>query len=698
MNLFPTQFLDVNHAHVFCGIGGGAKGFNAGQARVGQTQARMRCLGGIDVDARAIRNFEKLAKAPGTVLDLFAADQYRRFHGHEPPDGWREATPDDIRRAFQHAHPHLLFLSAPCKGFSGLLAEAVSRSGRYQALNELTLRGIWLTLEAFKDDPIELIAFENVPRIRTRGAYLLDQIEALLQAYGYAVARSEHDCGELGKLAQHRWRFLLMARHVEKVPPFLYEPAKRRVRGVGEVLERFPVPGPVASLPMHRLPALQWQTWVRLAFVEAGSDWRSLNRLRVAEGVLTDYRLVPDVSWQHGVLGVRHWDEPSGTLTSRSGPTNGAYAVADPRVGYTGEYQQIGVRAWDEPSGTVSGQMQVGGGPHSVADPRYMNWHPGASTSKLRVTPWDGASRIITGAVQPASGAQCVADPRIAGAPRFNHVYRIVPWHQPAPAVAGSGGPAGGLAVADPRSTTEWAGKSKYVVAPFDQPANTVIAASTTGNGAYAVADPRPGFGDSTHHNILRVTPWTDPSRTVTAGDHPSGGGLCVADPRPVYARDRREAYHTAGEYGVVPWDAACGAVPAHGQHDNGRWSVADPRPHEPSAVLDLPKATDRLVAVIRALDGTYHRPFTTLELAALQSLVDPDEIFELDVKSDAAAREFIGNAVPPDAAQAMASVMAETLLLAWAGETFVLSATPVWVRPIAIALSVDPHRVEVSR
>jgi hypothetical protein len=99
-------------------------------------------------------------------------------------------------------------------------------------------------------------------------------------------------------------------------------------------------------------------------------------------------------------------------------------------------------------------------------------------------------------------------------------------------------------------------------------------------------------------------------------------------------------------------------------------------------------------VAVIRALDGTYHRPFTTLELAALQSLVDADEILELHGTSDSAWRERIGNAVPPDAAQAIASVMAQTLLLAWAGDTFQLSATPIWVRPIAIALAVKSEAI----
>lgn len=143
---------------------------------------------------------------------------------------------------------------------------------------------------------------------------------------------------------------------------------------------------------------------------------------------------------------------------------------------------------------------------------------------------------------------------------------------------------------------------------------------------------------------------------------------------------DDRGAYLTGGHYGVIPWDGSAGAVSAAACHDNGRWSVADPR---------LPNATEQLVAVIRAEDGTWHRPFTTLELAALQSLVDPDEQLELDGLSDQAWRERIGNAVPPAAAQAIASEMGRTLLLAWSGETFQLNAAPVWVRPALAALMV---------
>lgn len=76
--------------------------------------------------------------------------------------------------------------------------------------------------------------------------------------------------------------FLLVARHQEKVPPFLYEPGKKPLRAVSDVLGQMPLPGAQVTGPMH--PSLQWKTWARLAFVEAGSDWRSLNKRDVQDG------------------------------------------------------------------------------------------------------------------------------------------------------------------------------------------------------------------------------------------------------------------------------------------------------------------------------------------------------------------------------------------------------------------------------
>lgn len=633
--------VEIRHFHLFCGLGGGAKGFNAANPRVGNMQARFRCIGGVDVDPAGVRDFGRLAGVPGTLIDLFDREQYRTFHGHEPTAEWREATVADIQRAAGGERPHIVFLSAPCKGFSGLLSENLSRSGKYQALNRLTLRGVWLMLEAFADDPPELILFENVPRIAQRGRRLLDQIGGLLRQYGYAVNETTHDCGELGGLAQSRKRFLLVARHQEKVPAFLYEPTMRPLRAVGTVLGRMLMPSDGRAGPMHRLPALHWKTWVRLAFVEAGSDWRSLNKLAVDDGFLRDFAIEP---CYRGSYGVQPWDEPAGTVTSRGTPSCGPFSVADPRIDAHMRSVQNGVRRWDETGPVVTGNMAIGAGPNAVADPR------------------------------------------IPGPARFNNCFRVVPWSDTSPAVAGKGGAGGGLVVADPRPES-WPG-GKYRITRFNEPSGAIIAASTTGNGAFAVADPRGGADPAALHGKHYMTPWNGAARAVIAGR--DNGAFAVADPRLGGKRHESDDYKTAAPYGVVPWDVPSGAVAAHAGHDNGRWSVADPRDLPNCAIPQvggLPTPSDRVTAVIRALDGTWHRPFTTLELAALQSLVDPEEQLELDGLSDSAWRERIGNAVPPAAARAIAEVMGTTLLLAWSGETFQLSAQKVWVRPIALAV-----------
>ncbi len=548
-----SDVREIRHFHLFCGLGGGARGFNRGNARVGIMQAAFRCIGGIDNSAAAIRDFGRLAGVPGTVLDLFDAEQYEAFHGRPPPADWRAATPLDVQQAAGGERPHIVFLSAPCKGFSGLLSETLSKTSKYQALNRLTLRGIWLTLEAWQDDPPELMVFENVPRIARRGRALLDQIGALLRHYGYATAETTHDCGELGNLAQTRRRFLLVARHRAKVPPFLCEPPKRPLRAVGEVLDKLPLPGDIERAgPMHRLPLLQWQTWVRLAFVEAGSDWRSLGRLTVADGHLTDFRIVPDNPRHNGALGVTPWTEPASTITANGRPGAGEFSVADPRRAEgVAAFGQYGVAEWGETAQTVTGKAAVGAGTFSVADPRH------------------------------------------GGPEKFSNVYRVVEWEKHAAAVTRSRD----IAVADPRAPA------------------------------------------AMFHNAYRLTPWSAPSQTVTGQHTPSNGAGCVADPRPGLHREKGDDWAGAGHYGVVPWSERSGAVSSAAGCDNGRWSVADPRGGclaGQEARSALPAAQDRLVACIRSIDGTWHRPFTTMELAAIQSLVEPEEQLVLDGLSDA--------------------------------------------------------------
>lgn len=165
------EYIEIRHAHLFCGLGGGAKGFNQGGARYGNLKARFRCLGGVDVDKAALADFARLTGCRGTYLDMFDREQYIAFHGQEPPADWSEATPEDLHQAFGYERPHIGFLSPPCKGLSGLLSEAKSASAKYQALNRLTLRGIWLLLEAYKDDPIELLILDECsPNRYTRSA------------------------------------------------------------------------------------------------------------------------------------------------------------------------------------------------------------------------------------------------------------------------------------------------------------------------------------------------------------------------------------------------------------------------------------------------------------------------------------------------------------------------------------------------
>lgn len=704
--------VEVKHGHLFCGLGGGAKGFNQSYARVGKMETRFRCLGGIDSCGAAIKDFNKASGVPGTVMDLFSREQYMAFHGHKPPVDWREAMPADIHRAFNYEQPHVVFLSAPCKGFSGLLAEKLSVTDKYQALNALTLRGVWLSLEAYKNDPIEFYVFENVPRIATRGRYLLDQILALFRAYGYLCAETKHDCGEIGNLAQGRVRFLLVSRHPEKVPSFLYEPIRHPLRGVGEVIGKLPIPGPVPMLPMHRLPMLQWKTWVRLAFVTAGKDWRSLKDLNVEDGFLTDFGIMRDDKWRGSYLGVQPWDDPSCTVTGKAGATTGTFSVADVRAFQANRRGILGVRGWEHPATTITANGRPMAGSFNVADVR-IDGH--FKSVQHGVGGWEQPAATITSQRSPGQGRFSVADPRMpdTNKNRQNGIYRVVEFDQPSAAVTGAKHVAGAaMSVADVRASAGFEGKGKYRITPFDESAGTVIGASTTGQGAYALADPRMNWSKGTHRNKMAIVDWQNAAGTVTGSRAPYSGGLSVADPRPSI---NEESYRTQGYYGVVPWADHTGAVTAAVCHDNGKWSVADPRYSNlpivdqrlrfatsnegakisPSADSDddrdaLPAQDQKLCCMIRALDGTWHRPFTTLELAALQGLVDPEEKLELDGLSDSAWRERIGNAVPPPAAQAIGSVIGRSLLLAWSGETFMLSNEDIWVRDIAVGLSVD--------
>jgi hypothetical protein len=298
---------------------------------------------------------------------------------------------------------------------------------------------------------------------------------------------------------------------------------------------------------------------------------------------------------------------------------------------FKGRPGHFGVEAWDEPTGAVNGTASVSTstGPAAVADPR-----------------------ILT--------------PLEPGQPRREVFakYDVRPWDEPARTVAG-GGTNGGFAVADPRlGVAHRANRftDQMKVRTWDEPAGAITGQGEIQCGAPSVADPRVALDHSPYRGSLGVVPWTEPSPTVRGASNVRTGPGSVADPRPT-------CVPRATAYGVLSWDKAAATVTG-GRIDNGTVAVADPR------------RAPKNVPVIVAADGTWHRPMTLLDRAALQGLPARirGEPLRLAGRSAAGWGERIGNAVPVQAATAIALSILKALLAGSLG-TWFLSSDGIWVR-----------------
>lgn len=413
----------------FGGLGAGARGFLDAQVQLLGRVGRFRCLGGIDFDERACADFEYLTGAPAWCADVLAI------------------TPDELRARYGATAPDVVFMSPPCKGSSRLLSAAKAKTEKYQAMNRLAVEWTRRMLEAWPDPPA-LVLLENVPGLPTRAGAMLRELRAMLKAAGYVFHASTHDCGEIGGLAQHRTRYLLVARHPRRCPPLLYQPPKRRVRGVGEVLSALPMPatrGASAWGELHTMPRLSWRNWLRLALIPAGGDWRDL------EGVLAG-RARREVFRRHAIA---QWAQPIDAVTGPGG--HSVEAVGDPRVElhcrpFPGAY---GVCRFDEPSAAIAGASKIDNRPVSIADPRVADgtaWNRGA----YGVTGWAASSGTVTGGDHPSKGRFAVADPRVeASLPigtAYDAGYGVLGWGDAARTIAGTAAAGtGAYAVADPR-------------------------------------------------------------------------------------------------------------------------------------------------------------------------------------------------------------------------------------------------------
>jgi site-specific DNA-cytosine methylase len=139
---------------LFCGLGAGALGFIEAFSSLGGHGAKFQSVGGIDNDPASCADFEYLTKSPATLADL------------------SKMTPEELRAHWGDVAPDAIFLSPPCKGFSGCSQRPPARPPSIRPSIAWFLQGLFLACETWETPP-SLLVIENVPRIQTRGADLL---------------------------------------------------------------------------------------------------------------------------------------------------------------------------------------------------------------------------------------------------------------------------------------------------------------------------------------------------------------------------------------------------------------------------------------------------------------------------------------------------------------------------------------------
>lgn len=88
----------------------------AGAGGVGRAASAVSHPGRRRLRPRSLRRLRGPDGRGGYASGPVHARRLHAFHGQEPPRGWREATPADIRAAAGGACPDVVFTSSPCKG------------------------------------------------------------------------------------------------------------------------------------------------------------------------------------------------------------------------------------------------------------------------------------------------------------------------------------------------------------------------------------------------------------------------------------------------------------------------------------------------------------------------------------------------------------------------------------------------------
>jgi site-specific DNA-cytosine methylase len=557
---------DETVVHLFAGTGGCTEGFRA---------AGFRSLGSFDYDPKACRNLERLTGGPACCVNLAVV------------------TREEMLRMAGPRAPGCVVMSPPCKAFSPCLPAAQAAEDDYQEMAKLALCGVVLACTTWDTLP-GVIMIENVPRITSTGSEVLEKVVSLLHRYGYTIDQSAHDCGEIGGLAQHRDRYLLVARQPEVATDYLRRPPKQRVKAVSEVLGVLPSPVSAHGDEMHRQPLAAAMTWLRLAAVDpmrvispsSKGDWRDIPaRIRIGgpRPMSADPRL------------------PRMAKPAAKGSRKAAGAPDD-----------LGVGLWTKPHTTVRGRMDVQSSRASVADPRVVDTKVNRRASRKNggegCETWDAPAHTVVGRSQTRTAWASVADPRLSCAPR----------------------------------------KGAYGVQDGAEPAGTIVGHHAHDNSVGSFADPKVG----------KVAGWrADPRRGTFGVVDPAGPSPTVRgrhDPRTAPAAVVDDRGWPVPTHELVVED---GELVLYG----------------PPVDLDSHKPC---LMVIRAPDGTWHRPMTDRELACLQGF--PVDCYMEGPSGSkpkrkatatqparpavAGRREHIGNAIPPPTAEAIGKMILECL------------------------------------
>lgn len=213
-------------------------------------------------------------------------------------------------------------------------------------------------------------------------------------------------------------------------------------------------------------------------------------------------------------------------------------------------------------------------------------------------------------------------------------------------------------------------------VTGWDEATHAIIGRSFLQNTGLQVADPRVAYRDGRQNGCYGVNAWGEGSHAVIATSKVDVSWSSVSDPRLGYQR-RNGALHVSDW--AEPTHTIIGATVGGGKAP----AVADPR--VPIVVGETPfDVADKTPRhwVIEAADGTWHRPMTTLELAALQGLPTTNadgSPLVLTGRNQGGWRQRIGNAVPAPAAEAIAKTCMWTLVN---NGRWILSPDPIWVGP----------------